>query len=512
MKVPSDKLHRLVRSLTPTEKRYFRIFVRGRTDRDSKYLQLFEVMANMEVFDDVQARKKIYKNSTAEAKKYPELKSYLYDLILKSLYAFDEHHISEARIQQLLQSVSVLFKRGLYDDCHDLLHKAGKIARQYESFAHLIEIISWEKKLAYSTMDVDYLHHHLEQLMQEENDTLAQMQRVTAYRAAFFQMYLAIKRGAQERGVARLESLKSIISQDIFQNPDWPNSHKSKILYYRTLNLYHYAASENEQFYETCQFLIALIESKPHFLKEDIADYIAALSNQILSCGLLGKYEAVRESLQKLRQLSPLTEDDRRKIHRQYYTNLFVLCIFTGNFEEARHEMELCREESKFFNTKDYETSSFIFQYCVICFGCGDFDTSLAYLNQWLSQPRSVAREDLQSLAKILSLILHFEMGNRLLLDSLLRSATHFMKTKNRYYDVEKKFMQGIAEACRLIARKEQQQVFEKIQKELLQEPLATAARNLLQTFDLDAWLLSKIEDKPFAEIVQRKWRASNGQ
>ena len=40
-KTPSDKLYRLIRALTPAEKRYFRLRMRA----ESKYLQLFEVMA-----------------------------------------------------------------------------------------------------------------------------------------------------------------------------------------------------------------------------------------------------------------------------------------------------------------------------------------------------------------------------------------------------------------------------------------------------------------------------------
>ena len=48
-KTPSDKLFRLVNSLSPAEKRYFRIFIRGKTERDSKYLQLFDAIATLTV-------------------------------------------------------------------------------------------------------------------------------------------------------------------------------------------------------------------------------------------------------------------------------------------------------------------------------------------------------------------------------------------------------------------------------------------------------------------------------
>lgn len=505
-KTPSEKLYRLIRGLTPPEKRYFRLFVRGKTDRDSKYLQLFDTMAGMEAFDDTACCNIVYKNQPVESRKYSELKAYLYDLVLKSLQSYDEQSSAEYKLNHLLQSVSVLFKRGFYDDCRDLLHKAEKIARQYECFTHLLEIIRWEKHLAYTRMDVDFLHKQFDQLQYAETQAMEQLRNNAAYRKLFFQAYTTIKREALHRGEERMARLHELTRHELLSDPDQALSHKARILFYRTLNLYYYAALQPEQFYESGKRLIELLESQPHFLRENIADYIAALSNFILSCGLLGRYEEVRATLEKLKALTPITEDDHRKIHRQYYTNKFVLCIFTGAFEEARREMERCQKEAARFDPHDYETASFYFQYCCICFGCGDFNGALDYLNQWLNQPRTVEREDLQSLARILSLMIHFEMGNTVLLESLLRSATRFLQKKNRLYDLERRFFQFMAELLRAPSARDQIRVFQKMKDDLTLFSNLPDARVLLQTFDLAAWLDGKINGRSFAEAVQAKW------
>lgn len=506
MKIPSDKLHRLVRSLTPAEKRYFRIFIRGKTDRDSKYLYLFELLEKNETIEEEVLRKKIYKSQVVEGKKFTELKAYLYDLILKCLQSYEEQRSVSYRLNHLLQSVTVLFNRGLYEDCKEMLGKAIKIAKRYESFPHTLEILRWEKQLAYVQMDVNFLHQHLERLQYEEERVQTQLRNVTAYRKAFFQVYTAIKREAQHREANRMTQLKAILAQDIFKNPDLADSHTARVYYYRTLNLYHYATQENARFYETGIQLLALLEAQAHFLQENLSDYIAALSNLILSCGLMGKFEEVRICLDKLRRLTPNTKDDRQKIHRQYYTNLFAFCTYTGAFEEARQEMEQCRKDAEGLDQHSYETVSFINQYCIICLGCGDYNSALDYLNQWMSAPRSVEREDLQSLARILSLILHFEMGNHVLLDSLLRSTTRFMQIKNRYYELERRFIQGIAEALKWASPREQQVVFQKMKTDLQTPQMGAMARTLLQMFDLDAWLESKISGRTFAACVKARW------
>jgi hypothetical protein len=108
-----------------------------------------------------------------------------------------------------------------------------------------------------------------------------------------------------------------------------------------------------------------------------------------------------------------------------------------GSLKRGRREMERCLlSEAEFFDPHDYETGSFYLQFVPIGIGCGDFDMALDHLNHWLAQRRTVGREDLQSLARILSLILHFELGNFLLLmDSQLRTFARFLKRKDRLHE-----------------------------------------------------------------------------
>lgn len=510
-KTPSDKLHRLIRALSPQEKRYFRMYIRGKPGQETKYIRLFEAMAATDDFDEEKFKTKIYENQPLESQKYSELKAYLYELLLKSLQSYDEQQSVEFRLNHLLQSVAVLFKRGHYDDCRELLHKSGKIARQYEAFAHQLEVLRWEKQLAYTQMDADFLHKKLEQLQYEETRTLEQLRNVSEYRKIFFSVYATIRREAMHRGEDRLEKLRQLIGTEAFADPDRATSHRARVYYYRALNLYHYAALDNEQFYETGHKLIQLLESQSHFLRENLADYIAALSNQILSCGLLRRYDEVRSNLEKLRSLKPITQDDRRKIHRQYYSNKFVLCIYTGEFDEGREAMLRCQSESTELYAHDYETGSFWAQYSIISYGCGLYDEALGYLNLWLNQPRTVGREDLQSLARILLLILHFEMGNTVLLESLMRSATRFLRKKNRLLEVERRLIQGLSEILRTPDASGQKAIFGQIRDDVQRLAALPGVRAMLQTFDLDAWLESRLSSRTFAQAVRTKWLRENG-
>ena len=164
--------------------------------------------------------------------------------------------------------MSALYKRGLYADCRELLLKAAKIARQYEDFSALLEIIRWEKQLAYTRMDVDFLHKNLEQLQFQEEQALQHLRNTSEYQKAFFQVYTTnFKREAGNRNAGRMAPLHDLIGQnEAFNDPDRAASHKARVLFYRTLNIYYYATGQYEQFYESGQKLMFLLESQPHFL------------------------------------------------------------------------------------------------------------------------------------------------------------------------------------------------------------------------------------------------------
>jgi hypothetical protein len=505
-KTPSERLNRLIHSLTPTEKRYFRIFVRGKTERDSKYLLLFDTIDRHPHLEEKSIREKIYKGKSTEGKKFSELKAYLYDLILKCLQSFDEMHSVDQRINQWLQSTAVLFKRGHYNDCRELLTRAKKVALQYECFSQQLDIIKWEKQLAYTQMDADFLNKNLEQLHFQEKRALEQLQNAIFYRKSFFEVYTLIKREAQQRREEGMSALHELVGDKLFQSLDYAISHRARVQQLRTLNLYYYATLEQEKFYDSGAKLLALIESQSHFLQDNISDYIAALSNQVLACGLAKKYEEVRTCLQKLKELTPITTDDRRKIHRQYYTNFFALCTYSGEFEMGFQEMKACQAEAAGFDPKGYETASFLYQYALISFGCSDFGNAMFYLNQWNNQPRSVEREDLQSVARMFTLILHIEMGNTFLLESLLRSATRFLKKKNRFSILEQRFLHFVSDLSKTHSAKNQADIYQKMLFDLRATENDPAIKALLQTFDLDSWLESKITGQTFAAVVRKKW------
>jgi hypothetical protein len=506
-KTPSIKLFNLVKSLSGPEKRYFKIFVGTRNQSDNKYLLLFDAIDAQDTFNEKALKLKVYGTTDIRSRKYSELKAYLYDLILRSLQAYDEKSSVNYRLKSMLQSIQALFRRSLFDDCLDHMAKAKKLATKYEQFTVLIEILSWEKQIAYTMADIDFLDKELNRIDAEEKEILRRLRNISEYRNVFFRLLVSLRKDASLRGEAFKTRLSGIITSPLFNNTAQAGSHQAKVLYYRTLSIYHLALSDLDKFYDYSKTLIELMESKPHFLKEDVSEYISALSNLIVSCGKLGKYDELEHLLEKMRMVKPLSLDDELKIHRQYYQNKFSLCVSKGAFEEAMHALKAHLKERKKYAASLFETNSFYHNYFYIAFGAGQYDLALAFLNQWLSLPNTVERQDLQVVARILNLLIHFELGNYVLLDSLIRSTQRFLKKKDRLGEVERKIINFIRRAAGTPSKKELREAYESLKKEFedLSEQPATK-RFFTSFFDIMSWIESKIERKSFAQIIQAKF------
>ncbi len=508
-KTPSIKLFHLVKSLSGSEKRYFKLFISGKEKGNNKYAQLFDAIDRQPEFDDEALRNTVYRNEPVETRKYSELKGYLYLLILKSLQSYDEKSSVGHRLKNMLLGVRTLFKRSLFEDCKDILKKAKRLATDREDFNILIEILDWEKKVAYTQTDIAFLDKELQRIADEEQNYLQRLNNISAYRNIFLKVLVSIRKDVS-RNEKQILELKQIVQNPLMADEANAQSATAKILFYRIRSIYNYSTSDFYAFYDSSKKLLSLMEGNQLLLKEDVSEYISALSNHVVSCGRLEKYGEVKEALNKLIKVKPLTEDDALKIHRQYYMNKFRLCITTGEYEEGLIELKRHLKEIEKADKKLFAKNSFFFQYFCIYFGVGDYQKALDSLNDWLNfMTGSVERKDLQSLARILNLVIHYELGNTMLIESLLRSTYRYLNKENRLSEIEKKFMGFIKETSQIQSRRENKQALEKLKSEF--EGLSgQPSYGIFDLFDINSWIESKISGKPFAEIVRNKFRERN--
>lgn len=506
-KTPSLKLFKLIKSLSGPEKRYFKLYATGnRSDKSSKYLRLFDAIDVQEHFDDEVLKTIVYQNEEIKSRKYSELKSYLYDLILTALQGYDEKSSVDFKLKGMLQSVRVLYKRSHHEDCIDLLPKIKKLAYKYESFSNILEVLNWERTVAYAMMDIPFLDDQLERIDKEEKECLERLRNLSFYQNIFFRMLIHIRKNAILRSDEQKDILSKIISDDLLSDLSKVKSHRAGVNFHRIYGLYYYAIQDYDRFHSSSKAVIELMESVPHFLKEDTSEYISALSNYVLSCGLLEKYKELEQNLHKFSKIQPVIHSDRLIIYEQVLVARLRISINKGDFNTGLAILNKHWKEKEDFKRNAFEKGMFFFQYFYIYFGIGDYDKALEYLNEWLNLPRSIERQDLQSLARVLNLIIHFEMNNTILLDNLLRSTYRFLRKRNRMYKLEKGVLTFIKEANRTASSRDLKVAFINLKNSFEVLAKDPSEKVMFQYFDFIAWLDSKINNESFAAAVKRHY------
>jgi hypothetical protein len=502
-KTPSTRLFDLIRSLKGSEKRYFKLYVIEHGKQNSKYMQLFQAMETMDVFDEEKLKNIIYKEKKIESRKYSELKAYLYDLILKCLQLYDEQSSIDYKLKGMLQSIHSLYKRSLFEDCKLLIQKAMKPAHKYERFKVVLELQEWKKQVAYAQADIGFLDKHLEEINQGENTAILQLQNLLEYKKVFFRLLISLRKDPSGKANTSLETVDDFINHPLLKGEDQSLSHLALVSYHRIWTIYNFSKGNFSDFFKNSRKLITIMESKPHFLKEDLSEYISALSNYAISSSLVNAYDYMRDCLEKLKALKPVTIDDSTKIHRQYFTLKFHLCIISGAFEEGVTALEEHLSRIGSFDRNLFERDSFLFQYFYIHFGAENYDSALEYLNRWLNLPKRVERQDMWITSRIVNLILHFEMGNTILLESLIRSTYRYLSKSDSLSLYESKVLGFFRESLKIQNKNQLKNALIELKTELQKEEYKKMRPRL---FNIEAWFEAKIQNKKFREIIKENF------
>ena len=138
-----DQLFLLVKSLSKSEKRNFKLYVnRFQTGNDTKFLQLFDVLCKVSSYDEDQILKRL-KNT--EKKHLPNLKRHLYKQILISLRLINKENNIDIQIREQLDFARILYGKGLYMQSLKILDRIGKLAfDNHQDLLHL-EILEFQK-------------------------------------------------------------------------------------------------------------------------------------------------------------------------------------------------------------------------------------------------------------------------------------------------------------------------------------------------------------------------------
>lgn len=435
-KKSSENLFLLIRSLTKNEKGYFKRYSSKHTiDNKNNYILLFDAINKQEKYNEEKVIAEL--KESINIKHTSALKNYLYKLILESLRAFYSNSSPDVEINNLLHNASVLISKGLYVPAKKILTSAKKLAYESERHNHLLSIINQELKLFGQTKQV--IKKELYALLNEREEILKNIQNQVTYDTLFSKIkcdYSKELRSTQNLSANAERLLKEV---GVIYKKHPPRTFDAKLGYYNILHTCNVLLENKQGIYHAIKSKIDLFQSRPSLLKEPSRQkrFFAELGNKTILESLLKKYDQMEQTINQMESYAKagLQDNDDVVIARSFETiSSMRLKLMLETSIESKNIIWL-KDIQKNVSRHEKYLSPFnkmrlAYYLIAVLFVLNELDQALSWVKKIETYKKEERRNFLEISTSLIQIMIHIELENFMLVQSLLRSTKRLLVQK----------------------------------------------------------------------------------
>jgi len=388
-----------------------------------------------------------------------------------------------------------------------LLLNAKKQAYKYEKFTDIIKIYGLEIKLLRIENNLELLKKHSEEIFGHIQEVLEKISNNLIYEKQYVSIIKKNKEIELVRNITELQELDQIINNSMFVDENKAISIRSKITYNYILGVYYYFIHEFEDSFKYFSRHLELLEKNKDIRDDLMPSYVRSLKNYLFLSFKLNQYDNFEKKIPVFNVLKTNSKSLQENINYSSYMFNIMYHTETGKFNKAVEYIEENEQKMQEMSRKGnfYEESIFVwFKSSVAYFGIGNFRKSLRIINEYINSSPDDIKMDSLCMAKIYTLVVHYELQNFDLLEYSVLSTIRFLKKKERLYEFEKIILRFISQSFVVSDKKEMTKAFTKLLIELKQLKENKFEQNVFEYFDYILWLKSKIEGKDFAKQISQ--------
>ncbi len=450
---------------------------------DSIYQQLFDVIDEQNEYDEEEIRN-VFKGKKFLAQLHVT-KIYLTELILKALKNYSAKNSINSELLNLLGDIEILFSKELYDLCFYKIEKAEKVANDYEKYGLLYEILIWKRKLMLTNYGESI--NGAGTVTVREKDIVERMQSLNTYWDYTLNLF------------SYLKSDKNLLKGSFFRNDAKATSLQAKALRYHVLYTSNYINGKVKEAEKIINDFIDYLEKHSHRIEEDPGTYITAMSNKI---GFLLGERRWKEALPLITKIKDVPFKYKLSDSSKFTVRLW-LRVYNVELELYRDSKQLDKgimlidEISNFINLnrKSVPNDYFLllyFQFADIFFLKKEFSKSLKWINKIINGNFLNSRVDIQAYARILNLLVHFELNNIIVLRYAVDSCKRFLIKNKMYKNYEQNVLLLFSKLCHA-EKRELKPIFKEGFNSLF-EIKDTSTEYRPDHIDMKSWIESKIK------------------
>jgi hypothetical protein len=503
---PSTELFSLIKSLTKSEKRFFKLNSALQAG-DKNYLKIFDFIEAQHKYDE-EDLKEAFKNETF-IQHLPSEKNHLYKLILKSLRSYYSEQSVSSILKQEIKNVEILYNKALYRECNKFVKRAKAMAAEYEKFYYHYELINWEKKLLEEAYESGIFDQNLDELIKEESEVIEKLRNLAEYQILYSRINYIFRSGGFTRNETERKVVNEIADYHLIKGKNTAISTRATTICYYIKGLCSASTRDYEDALINFRKAKSVMDRQPK-IRDDIQQrYINTLSF-LLNCYIdvhdFKNAESILEELNALLDNKAFDSPDSRvRIFTATYIGKLQLYNRQGNFERALELEPVIEKELLTLEEKINKEKHLLFNYnlAYTFFGTGDYRRALKYINVVLNDNEKQLRQDIYSFSRIFNLIIHFELNNHDFIEYDIKSAARFLNKFEKDYEVESLFVAEMKNLAKMNSVAERRRIFEEFDSQL-EELLKIDRENvILEYFDLRAWIKSKLNGTSFSDSIK---------
>ena len=410
-------LFELIRAMSSSEKRYFKIAAQKTGSKGAKYLDLFNLINGMDDYDESKVKKKFPKNLSTD-------KAYLYEAIMRSMRDYHSAKSKSTRLKELLIDAKYMQDRGLYSQAEERLREAKEIAKDIDDQLALLEINKESRDIAWITSP--NLEEKMELLLGEMETVLKTIHEYCKYSDIGARLSISTKKNDSLR---HRESISDAIERI---EPKFSSSSPlTQRKYLLTLGIKHRINGAIPAAISFMQQVMDLWDSHPQVKGEAPFKFISDLSNLISTKLSITDIQSLASDIQQLEQLETSNHHLQSMVFQKAKALKIIYFINTGeNHQVDTIESEIAEGLAK-FQINQASKQSLMVNLATLLFVNERFKACYDWCKNIILEGQSGNRKDIQIVAYFLKLFAGYETMEMEEMEREWRSSQRYLNQNN---------------------------------------------------------------------------------
>ncbi|MEL4456063.1 hypothetical protein [Lutimonas vermicola] len=503
----TDALFLLVKSLTKSEKRQFKLYA-GRLGGNSEknFIALFSVLDKLTEFDE----KQILLKTNIKKQQLSNSKAHLYRQILVSLKLNPIHQNAKMQVREQLDFATILYNKGLHRQSLKVLDKAKAIALSNEDTILAFSIVELEKVVE-SQYITRSLSSRADDLIAQSKDLGEKTLMLSKLSNLSLQLYsMLLKRGYVSND-KDFEEVRAFFKSSLPEYDIRKLGIIEKLYLYKAYLWYNFIVQDFVSGYRYAQKWVDLFCYNPEMKKTNPVFYLKGINYLLEVLFLVQHLTKFRSTLiffeEELKKQNFLINENTESLAFLYlYLNKINLYFLEGNFNLGLSLIPEVLDEIESHRSKidEHHVMVFYYKFASLYFGASKYEKCIFYLEKIMKNKQLGMREDLLCFTRILNLIAHYEAGMDQNLEALIKSTYKFLIKMNELHLVQQKIIAFLRNLSKIYPH-ELRNAFKELYLELKEFENHPYEKRSFMYLDIISWLESKIENVSVESIIKKK-------